>query len=353
MKTFLKQHLSILLLLLASTNLEASPTHKIYTYAGLGFGLGKLKTDVSTDYGKKEGPVRNASLKASYYHVNWMLSLGLGYYDLYLETEDKSSATYTKLVTETFYLDLTPQFRLTNRFSLGFSYQHLLGEEFLAGPSTALNANDEATTESLAGIVFNYDIPFNNFRIRTGLSVHRPLSVGERDITIGLFTLHFGTDVYAHKQEPKVIYKTREIIKTIPADVIELDEQVIYFELGSSTLNQKSVLFVEKLAELLLENTGDWELLKIVGHTDIIGDPTSNQRLSERRANRVKDILNKKGVAKERTFEIGLGDTQLKSKGTTAEDHKLNRRVELQFVGKLDKDFVDKILDLIKSTKIE
>lgn len=344
-----------LLLLLSTNSVSANSEIKdVYAYIGAGLGKTWLNTSVATDKGDKDGNVTNFMAFATYYNKSWMGSLGFGYYDLFLEN-DATDITYTKLITETFYIDLVPEYRVSKRFSVGLSYQHLVGEEFLGAPTAQLNVNDEQTSKSLAGLVVHYDIPFKSFRIRTGLSVHKALSLGARSAYLGLLTVQFGTAIYDsdYNEQPKVIYKyrDREVIKTIPAEIIELGEQVINFKTGSYRLSTKSAKFVEKVAELLSNNLDDWEIVRIVGHTDIVGFEKANQLLSERRAESVKNILINSGLSRERIFYLGFGESRLKSKGTTATDHKTNRRVELQFIGHLNKSFADKVKELVSQER--
>lgn len=275
----MKKLILFLVVLSISLSSKASEIKDFYAYLGGGLGLAKLSTSIATDRGDKDGSLLSGSVFGTYYEKNWVANIGFGYYDMALETEDKG-ANFVKLITETFYIDLVPQYRVTNRFSVGLSYQHLLGEELLAAPSTAVNVNNETTTQSLAGLVVQYDIPFKSFRIRTGLSLHKALSVGSRDIYLGLLSLHFGTAIYDREDERiKIVYREKEVVKMIPAEVIELGEQVINFKTGSSRLSEFSTSFVEKLAVLLKENLESWEIVKIVGHTDIVGSEESNQRL--------------------------------------------------------------------------
>jgi OOP family OmpA-OmpF porin len=52
------------------------------------------------------------------------------------------------------------------------------------------------------------------------------------------------------------------------------------------------------------------ELVLVTGHTDRIGTQQYNQRLSERRADAVRDYLVSKGVPKDRIETLGMGKTQ-------------------------------------------
>ena len=52
------------------------------------------------------------------------------------------------------------------------------------------------------------------------------------------------------------------------------------------------------------------ELVLVTGHTDRIGSQAYNQKLSERRADAVRDYLVSKGVAKDKIETLGMGKTQ-------------------------------------------
>jgi OmpA-OmpF porin, OOP family len=52
------------------------------------------------------------------------------------------------------------------------------------------------------------------------------------------------------------------------------------------------------------------ELVLVTGHTDPIGAQAYNQKLSERRADAVRDYLVSKGVAKDKIETLGMGKTQ-------------------------------------------
>jgi OOP family OmpA-OmpF porin len=52
------------------------------------------------------------------------------------------------------------------------------------------------------------------------------------------------------------------------------------------------------------------ELVLVTGHTDTIGTQQYNQKLSERRADAVRDYLVSKGVAKDKIETLGMGKTQ-------------------------------------------
>jgi len=70
--------------------------------------------------------------------------------------------------------------------------------------------------------------------------------------------------------------------------------------------------------------------VEIGGHTDSDGSASANLKLSQRRANAVRDYLVKQGVPAERMTAKGYGETQPISDNKTPEGKAMNRRVELK-----------------------
>jgi len=71
----------------------------------------------------------------------------------------------------------------------------------------------------------------------------------------------------------------------------------------------------------------DYEI-EVAGHTDKRGDPIDNQRLSEARANAVRDYLIDRGVPAGTLSAAGYGAARLLDERDTEEAHRRNRRTE-------------------------
>jgi outer membrane protein OmpA-like peptidoglycan-associated protein len=97
----------------------------------------------------------------------------------------------------------------------------------------------------------------------------------------------------------------------------------VFFETGLATLQEKSFLELNKLADLILENNIS---IRIVGHTDNVGTEEANQLLSEARAKTVVDYLSSRGVDKSKLFFEGRGESEPIADNETAVGRKKNRR---------------------------
>ena len=70
----------------------------------------------------------------------------------------------------------------------------------------------------------------------------------------------------------------------------------------------KRALDTEVIAKI--KDVQKLELVLVTGHTDRIGTQAYNQKLSERRANAVRDYLAANGVPKDKIETLGMGKTQ-------------------------------------------
>ncbi len=73
-------------------------------------------------------------------------------------------------------------------------------------------------------------------------------------------------------------------------------------------------------------------VIEIGGHTDNVGDDKSNELLSQRRAESVKQYLVKKGVKPERVQTKGYGESMPIADNDSEEGRQKNRRTELKVV---------------------
>jgi len=91
------------------------------------------------------------------------------------------------------------------------------------------------------------------------------------------------------------------------------DEKVLvfgdtHFDFDKSTLTQEAKTLLDKDVQVLKENP-ETEV-RMAGYTSAQGTEDINQKLSENRANAVRDYLIEKGIAPERITTIGYGRTK-------------------------------------------
>ena len=106
----------------------------------------------------------------------------------------------------------------------------------------------------------------------------------------------------------------------------------ITFEFGSARLSREAVRLTERIGKVLGSPETAKVRFRIVGHTDGVGLPADNLRLSRQRAATVRDFLVKHAGMSAARFEVaGRGATELLNKNNPAAAE--NRRVEITNLG--------------------
>ncbi|MEO8157150.1 MAG: OmpA family protein [Betaproteobacteria bacterium] len=101
----------------------------------------------------------------------------------------------------------------------------------------------------------------------------------------------------------------------------------ITFSTASADMNASFFKVLDGVALVLKKY--DKTIVEVDGHTDSVGKPDYNQKLSERRASAVAQYLISKGIKQERTITVGAGEMHPVASNDTEAGRTLNRRVEL------------------------
>ncbi|MRR57141.1 MAG: OmpA family protein [Deltaproteobacteria bacterium] len=103
------------------------------------------------------------------------------------------------------------------------------------------------------------------------------------------------------------------------------------FEVNSSTILPGAYDELNRVAKVL--NQYPQTTITIAGHTDATGSEEYNMRLSQRRAEAVKNALVGMGVSSARMTTIGFGKSKPIASNATEAGRQQNRRVEIRIVG--------------------
>lgn len=104
--------------------------------------------------------------------------------------------------------------------------------------------------------------------------------------------------------------------------------RTILFDTGKSSFKKETAPVLEAMTAIFKEYPK--ANFTIEGHTDSVGSSKSNQLLSERRANAVRDYLIANGINADRLTAAGFGEDQPIDDNSTAAGRKNNRRVEVK-----------------------
>ncbi len=106
--------------------------------------------------------------------------------------------------------------------------------------------------------------------------------------------------------------------------------KVILFNTGKATFQAQTLPVLKSIASILKDN--GYANFSIEGHTDSDGDNVANQKLSDARANAVKNYLVENGISESRLSAVGFGEAKPIASNKTKAGKANNRRVEVKLV---------------------
>ena len=206
----------------------------------------------------------------------------------------------------------TLRLAMTPRPDFRFYVRDAKSDSLLAAQVTFSNAANEAvlasvTTDSLTGYA-QLRLPLNT-KIRVHIEAANHLALTRPVEEIG------GMETF--RLEP--IVKKRAIIL-----------HNLFFATNKTTILPESEPSLQDLFDMLQENPE--VRIRITGHTDNVGSDKANQKLSEGRANSVRDNLIKRGIDAGRIEAEGKGKTMPIAPNDTEEGRAQNRRVEFMIL---------------------
>jgi len=126
--------------------------------------------------------------------------------------------------------------------------------------------------------------------------------------------------------------KGKELAK-LEGDKVEIREQV-HFDVDKATIRKSSDPLLAAVAKILILHT-EIKKIRVEGHTDSTGTHDHNMKLSQDRADSVKQhLVDKNGIDAARLEAVGYGPDQPIDSNKTARGKAKNRRVEFVVIEK-------------------
>jgi len=117
-------------------------------------------------------------------------------------------------------------------------------------------------------------------------------------------------------------------VKFDPARKYRLDN--VHFDTDKASLRPDSYTQLNELLDYLKRH--EEVKIEIAGHTDNVGSPPHNLKLSQDRATAIRNYLLAKGIKAIRLTVKGYGDTQPVADNNSEEGRQLNRRTEVRIL---------------------
>ncbi len=128
------------------------------------------------------------------------------------------------------------------------------------------------------------------------------------------------------RQQLNMVLETRETARGLIVNISD-----VLFDFNKFTLKPGAREKMAKVSGILLAYPG--LKIQVEGHTDSIGTDDYNQRLSEQRADSVRDYLTTQGVPPQSVTAVGYGKSRPVASNDSDAGRQQNRRVELVVSG--------------------
>jgi outer membrane protein OmpA-like peptidoglycan-associated protein len=112
--------------------------------------------------------------------------------------------------------------------------------------------------------------------------------------------------------------------------VEDAQRMIIFFHHDSHNLPEQAGAGLNRLLEAAVRSPG--ARISIMGYTDSLGNEWYNRKLSQTRADMVRDFFIERGIEPEKIRAVGMGPENPLASNDTADGRRKNRRVEI-YVG--------------------
>ena len=120
-----------------------------------------------------------------------------------------------------------------------------------------------------------------------------------------------------------------EVTEEVQAQLNEY-ARTILFDTGKASLKPESTRVFVDIIRILDQYPNS--RFTVEGHTDSVGSNSLNQKLSEERANSVRDFLINEGIDASRLEAVGYGEERPIATNNTRAGRTQNRRVEINLI---------------------
>lgn len=292
-----------------------------------------LVLQVGTDYGylnhtttiDGEGPFTGSLLTgkalAAFVFDDWIMEGGAGwsYSALYGKTRSENPAEPAlghRVYTQSGFVEAGLRYRLTPKFNFG-----LIAQDYFGTDLTLSQRKDLVKNMFLGGMMMAVDLLSDSGIFRLGATFMTEIPDNQRQVQIYGVTAQFGiplrgydtllrkTDVVVRTETIKKVEVPKIVTRTIVRDVSKysLPRETFHFARGQSFLAPEDQSFIIEFSNTLKQLQAYYKTVTIEAQIRTTGDAKRDQRLSEQRAQSIRNALVSTGLSPQRVLAAGQG----------------------------------------------
>lgn len=360
-----------------------------YLIGGIDLGYSRYGADNATDPLEESRGGFHGGLRAlgGFYFEKWIFDVGAGWHYINNSGTNKDNKT-AKVTTKGIYLEASPRYRLSQKFSIGPVFDYWLSSDNGLNPFILVTPKNTSMWIGPQGI---YEWMSDGWKYRIGGRWLLDLDVANRSVNIFQLFFQIGFPLTGSQDREPVAREQlkKEDLETVQPEpipeatpwpeitpepipevtpwptpeptpeatpwpdstpfvdkgpkekfVMSLDVNNLPFELNSARLPKFHIDRLREIGRFLGEHPEAWRELQVKGHTDSRGSDAYNNQLSLARAQTVRQHLVEGGAPRNKIKAMGFGKRKPIAHGNTEAAYAKNRRVELEFRGVKDVEII-------------
>ncbi len=331
-------------------------------FIGLGAGFTPKNETLNV-----EGANSNIKLIGSFFPENDKSVFDLGYGAMnQLSTSDLLPSRSINFGV----LEYAGRYQWPSRWQTGLVGNTIFGQGSYYGANQA--------DAQFAGLQVIREITLNKGRLaRVGARAMQDLNVDQQQVYMGMVDFQFGFGGYGRRSfaennptdtmispqtdttqidnsngalgdmnTSQVTGATEPVTEDVDLQDIAGNHGFITFDSNSTKMQRAEKQKAQHIGEMLSQNQDLFTNIEVVGYADNTGDSEKNMSISVERASQVAAVLENYGLDSENIQVIGKGSSDPMNEGSSSDDLKMNRRVEIRLLGVSDRDTLEKALQM-------
>lgn len=362
---------------------EFDQENQFYIFGGIDAGYSTYGALTPATEGDRSGFHGGLRALGAFYLEKWIFDAGLGWQYI-RNTGTNADGAGTKVITRNVYLELSPRYRLSQKFSIGPVFDYWISSD------NGLNPNITATPKNTSmwiGPEAIYEWMSDSWKYRIGGRWLLDLNVTGRSVNIYQLFFQIGFPLGGtpdRTPEAREQLKREDLAEVQPEPIPEatpwpevtpeplpestpwatpspeptpsgtpftekgpkekfvmsLDVNSLPFEFNSARLPRFHADRLREIGRFLGESPEAWRELHVKGHTDARGTHKYNDQLSLARAQTVRQHLVEGGAPRAKIKAMGYGKRKPIDPRNEEKAFTKNRRVELEFRGVKDVEII-------------
>jgi outer membrane protein OmpA-like peptidoglycan-associated protein len=297
-------------------------------FGGVGGGLGSVSGQEYQE--SPQGAQLLISGLISYQLPRWVFDGGASW--MYSKVSGTNAANIPiNVQTRSGMLNLSPRYRLSEKWQLGPTYDLAFGTDTGFGPAIS-----QSIGTSFVGLKAVYEMPYEIFPVRFWMQAATDVSISDRQVYLALVGVQIGIPLGRSRNESvqeKVQWSSAPPARAPETQKVQvdLDPQKVFFSTNSGVLKPEVVKILTDIGSYLKANPEEWKSVEVSGHADQRGSYQYNLKLSKRRATSVSKALLNGGVPRSQLSTESLSYSKPMDPRQNRLAWARNRRVELVF----------------------